>query len=316
MNILILGAGMQGTLYGVRLARAGHSVTLIARGRRAAELREQGAIIENALSGERSVIHLPVADTLAQSPPADLCLITVRREQLDSVLSAVAAAPHVKRIVVMVNHACGSDKLFAGFKRERIVLGFPGTAGGIESGVDRYLDIRQQPTVIDASSRDIAQVLRDAGFRVSLVHDVDSWLRRHAVFVTAVSGALYEVDGDARRLAADPARVRRMIGAIREAWAAMDRLGIAKPPLALRAIFQWVPLAFAVLYWRRLFASPKGELYFAKHARHASIEMAALASDVRALLHDEPTPELNQLYATIHATALRAQARSGAASSF
>jgi hypothetical protein len=31
MRIMILGAGVQGTLYGVRLARAGHDVTLIAR---------------------------------------------------------------------------------------------------------------------------------------------------------------------------------------------------------------------------------------------------------------------------------------------
>ena len=35
MTIVILGAGVQGTLYGVRLARAGHSVTFVARGKRA-----------------------------------------------------------------------------------------------------------------------------------------------------------------------------------------------------------------------------------------------------------------------------------------
>jgi 2-dehydropantoate 2-reductase len=316
LNILVFGAGMQGTLYGVRLARAGHSVTLVARGRRAAELRDRGAIIENALSGEREMIKLPVADKLAQCPPADLCFITVRREQLDSASSAIAMAPNIDRIVVMVNHACGSDKLFAGARHERTVLGFPGAAGSIENGVDRYVDVTQQPTVVDASCPDIAKVLQSAGFGVALIHDVDSWLRRHAVFVTAVSGALYEVGVDARRLAADSTRIRRMITAIREAWSAMDRLGVAQAPLALRAIFQWVPLPFAVIYWRRLLASPRGEYYFASHARRASTEMAALAADVRALLNHEPIPELSQLFAVIDATALRAQARSIAANVF
>jgi hypothetical protein len=41
MRIMILGAGVQGTLYGVRLARAGHDVTLIARGKRVEELQQR-----------------------------------------------------------------------------------------------------------------------------------------------------------------------------------------------------------------------------------------------------------------------------------
>jgi 2-dehydropantoate 2-reductase len=225
-------------------------------------------------------------------------------------------APNIGRTVVMANHACRSQKLFAGIGHERTVLGFPGAAGSIENGIDRYVDVTQQPTVLEASCPDIARVLQSAGFRVALVDDVDSWLRRHAVLITAVSGVLYEVGGDARRLAADSTRIRRMITAIREAWSAMDRLGVAQAPLALRAIFQWVPLPFAVSYWCRSLASPSGEYYFASHARRASTEMAALAADVRELIIDEPIPELRQLFAIIDATALQARGRSSAASSF
>lgn len=59
---------------------------------------------------------------------------------------------------------------------------------------------------------------------------MDSWLRRHAVFVTAVSDALHEVGSDAHRLASDSARIRAFIVAIREGWAAMDRRAIAPAP--------------------------------------------------------------------------------------
>jgi hypothetical protein len=34
----------------------------------------------------------------------------------------------------MVDHANGSDHLFAALGRERVVLGFPSAAGGIENG--------------------------------------------------------------------------------------------------------------------------------------------------------------------------------------
>ena len=80
---------MQGTLYGVRLASVGHAVTMIARGRRAAELRSSGAIIENAVTAARQMIRLPVLEGLDASVHADLCLVTVRREQLDDVLVEV-----------------------------------------------------------------------------------------------------------------------------------------------------------------------------------------------------------------------------------
>ena len=199
----------------------------------------------------------------------------------------------------MVNHACGSGLLLSALDRRRIVLGFPGAAGSIENGIDRYVEVAEQPTVIEATAPDVAAILRDAGFRVSSVRDMDSWLRRHAVFVTAVSGALYEVGGDAHRLSSDRARIQAFIVAIRDGWAAMDRCDVASAPLALRAIFQWVPLPFAVLYWKRLLASPRGEYYFARHTRHAPKEMAALAADVRGLVPIDASPQLQRLYAAI-----------------
>lgn len=308
MKIVILGAGVQGTFYGVQLALAGHLVTLIARDGRAAELRSQGAAIEHALSGHRSHQQLPVVEDLNPSIQADVCLVTVRREQLESVLPAIAAARGIDRVVFMVNHACDSTRLFAVLERRRVVLGFPCVAGGIENGVCRYVDVKEQPTALEASARDIAKLFRTAGLKVTLVADMESWLRRHVIFVTAVSGALYEVAGDAHRLASDKNRVRRLILAIREGWMGLDRCSVAPAPLALRAIFQWVPLTVAVRYWSRLLDSPRGEYYFARHARHAAREMEALAADIRALIPVGTAPLLRELYCAIDRTARASRA--------
>jgi 2-dehydropantoate 2-reductase len=92
MTIVNLGAGVQGTLFGVRLARAGHSVTLVARGNHAAELRAQGAAIRDAITGRSDAILLTVVERLASDTCADLCFVLLRCEQPEGVLPELRAA--------------------------------------------------------------------------------------------------------------------------------------------------------------------------------------------------------------------------------
>jgi hypothetical protein len=157
----------------------------------------------------------------------------------------------------------------------------------------------QQHTVVDERAQDVASIFRRAGFRVDRVRDMDAWLKRHAVFITAVAGALYESDCDARLLAQDVEAVRRLIVGVREGWDAQDREGMAFAPLALRRMMCWVPLRLSAIYWSRLLASPRGDLYFARHVRHAPAEMASLADDVRSSLPENKAPELRRLLASI-----------------
>jgi len=230
---------------------------------------------------------------------ADLCLVTVRREQLASAWEKVTEARGIARVLVMVNHAGSVSPNFDDRDRRWSVLGFPGAAGGVENGVDRYVEIPEQPTAIETTASDVASILRQAGFKVALIADMPSWLCRHAVLITAIGGALCESGIDAARLGGDTERVRVFIQAVREGWAAMDRRGVGHAPLVLRAIFQMVPLPFSVAYWSRLLQSPRGEYYFAYHTRHAVSELALLAADVRKLLPMESLPALSRFYAAI-----------------
>ena len=100
MKVLVFGAGVQGTVFAVRLARAGHHVTLVARGERATFLREHGAVIDDAVSNNRIACKLSVIEHVAPDVQADVCFVTVRREQLDDAVQALAAAPGLRRVVV------------------------------------------------------------------------------------------------------------------------------------------------------------------------------------------------------------------------
>jgi 2-dehydropantoate 2-reductase len=299
LKIVIFGAGVQGTVFAVRLTLAGHHVTLIAGLARATELRHAGATIQNAETMQIYTKVLPVLESLPPDFAADICLVTVRREQIKSVLPGLAEAIAIPRVVFLGNHAYSSDNLLAILGRSRAVLAFPGIAGYSDGGMIRYVDIPQQHTVVEERAKDVTSLFRGAGFRVDRVRDMDAWLKRHAVFITAIAGALYESDCDARLLAQNAEAVGRFIVGVVEGWTAQDRQGVGSAPLALRTIMCWVPLRLSATYWSRLLASPRGDLYFARHVRHAPAEMASLADDVRNSLRENEAPELRILLASI-----------------
>jgi ketopantoate reductase len=299
LKIVILGAGVQGTVFGVRLSMAGHQVTLVSRAERANQLNAGGAAIQDAKTNRIRTEQLPVLERLPPDFAADICLVTVRREQIESVLPDLARATAIRRIVFLVNHANGSHELLSILGRSRTVLAFPGVAGFREGNIIRYLDIPQQHTAVESGAQDAISLFREAGFPVDAVPDMDAWLQRHAVFITAIAGALYENDCDALRLAQNLGTLRRFLVGVREGWRIQDRNRLRPAPLALRAIMCWVPFWLSARYWSHLLASSYGDIYFARHARQAPAEMASLANDVRTLLSQGEAPELQSLLASI-----------------
>jgi 2-dehydropantoate 2-reductase len=56
VRILVFGAGVIGSVYAVKLLQAGHEVVMLARGRRLSDLQTHGLILEEAESGNRTVL--------------------------------------------------------------------------------------------------------------------------------------------------------------------------------------------------------------------------------------------------------------------
>ena len=93
---------------------------------------------------------------------------------------------------------------------------------------------------------------------------MDGWLKAHAFFVTAVSGAIYLVGGDCRRLSEDSAALTLMAKGVRESFVAVRALGQTVTPFPLRVLFAWMPHWFVVAYWRRFFASDMADYVFGR----------------------------------------------------
>ena len=298
------------------MQKAGHRVTVLARGERLSEIRNFGLVLEDIVSGGLSTTKAATIERLGSDDQYDLALITVRRDQLASVMPQLSANRGVPTLLFMLNNPVGSDKLVDALGRERVLLGFPGAGGTRDGHTVRYALIAQQPTTLgelggqgSVRLRTITAAFQAAGFPTKISVDMDAWLKAHAFFVTAISGAIYLAGGDCHRLSEDRVTLALMTKGVREGFAVVRALGLAVTPFPLRVLFMWLPPAFAVSYWHRFFASETADYVFGRHARSASAEMREVAADCRILITKSglPAPALHQLYAAVDTYADRAR---------
>jgi 2-dehydropantoate 2-reductase len=296
MKTLIYGAGVIGQVYGGRLAQAGHSVTLLAREAAAQSLTEHGVALRSAGTTERSLVT--VVTDIPRDETFDVIFVCVRQDQLAPVLGELAETSG-GQVVFLLNQPGGLTRIRDLIGAERALFGFPGLGGGrAADGVIEYTQIRQQHTTLERDGA-VAVMLREAGFAVDVYGDMDGWLKTHAVFVTAIGAAVLAANGDSAALAADRARMRDMVTAVGEGFAALARQGVVVGPRPLRLIFTTVPRFAAVRYWQSQLRGPVGTLAIAPHIRGTrDTEFPVLVACVRELVAGHgPTPHLDRLLA-------------------
>ena len=88
MKICVFGAGAIGGLFGVRLARAGAQVSVVARGTNAAALRARGWRLQSGEAVISALVH--VAQKASELGPQDLVIVAVKAPALPSVAAAIA----------------------------------------------------------------------------------------------------------------------------------------------------------------------------------------------------------------------------------
>jgi len=309
MKILVYGAGVIGTLYAARLQDAGHHVAILARASRLANIRRHGLVLEDVLTGTRSATTVTVAERLSVAEVYDLALISVRRDQLSTILPDLAQARNIPSVLFMLNNPSGSVALAETLGSERVLLGFPGAGGSLQDEVVYYAFIAQQPTTIGepngkktARLRALANAFSAGGFPTRMDNNMDAWLTSHAFFITSVCSAIYLAGGNCQDLSRDGRLLNSMIDGVREGFSVVRTLGQPVHPSSLNVLFRYVPRPLVVNYWQRFFSGPLAEFVFARHARHARAEMKMLATDCRLLLEKSgvPTPTLDTLYGAIN----------------
>ncbi len=304
MKILIYGAGVQGSVIAARLYAAGHEVSLLARGRRLADLREHGVVLEDARTGIRSTTMVPLVDALAPTDAYDLIVVCMRKNQVADVLPVLAANRATPMVLFLGNNAAGPDAYTAAVGRERVLFGFT-TVGGMREGyIVRHtggaqrirLVIGELNGQVTPRLREVVDAFADGGIDVAISPVIDAWLKAHAALVLPLAGAVYAAGGDIYRAGHTRDAITLAVRAAREGFQALRALGFPLVPAAIQ-VYRWLPEPLLVLLLSRLARTAMAELAVASHANAARDEMAALDAECRALFRraGTPTPAWEQI---------------------
>jgi 2-dehydropantoate 2-reductase len=312
MRILIIGAGVIGSFNAARLAEGGHDVSLLARGRRLAELREHGVVLENGRrpAGGRTTTRVPLVEQVGPDDTYELAVVVLRRNQIPSILPLLARATRISSVLFLGNNAAGSSDLVEALGRDRVLIGMVNAGGERQGHVVRYLWWPRLPLQLgeldgrrSARTDAIVRAFETAGLPARVRAHMDAYLKTHAAGLPGFAGAMYRAGG-VRQLARRPELLRLCVESMREALRALIQLDVRLLPSATRLAL-WMPRPLIVLALRLLLDTELAVVGGERHANAAPDEMKEIADEIRELFRQAGmvAPASAQLFADVDARA-------------
>jgi ketopantoate reductase len=308
MKLLVYGAGPLGSLFAARLQQGSNDVSIVARGQRLIDLHEHGIVLVDVQTQAQSVTHVNVVEELKPDDAYDLVLVIMRKNHARQILPVLAANRHTPNVLFLCNNAAGPDVFVEALGRERVLIGFPNSAGYREGHVIHCLSGTPDEKAnvpfgevdgrITDRTRAVARILESApGFGAEIRTDMDAWLKYHvALLFPSLAPALHAAGVDNYRLARTRDLVVLGLRAIREGFRVLQALGLPITPSKLK-LFAWLPEPILVPFAQRVLANPLMETALVKHAAAAHDEVQHLIDEFMALARTTsvPTPTIDRL---------------------
>jgi 2-dehydropantoate 2-reductase len=240
-QVAILGAGALGSILGAHLARAGHSVVMLARGDRARAVAREGLRIRGLADFS---LRVPVLTDPLQLQAADTLIVAIKTPGTAAALASLAHVA-VGAAFSIQNGVLKNELLAQTFGAERVLGALADTSGELlPSGEVLFtrnvnLPLGELAGGISERARRIAGMIDGAGVRSTAVADIRSlewskftvWLALVSLAVTTGSVTWrYLADEDS---AAVLARLVRETAALARAQAVTLTEGAAGLPLRL-----------------------------------------------------------------------------------
>ncbi|MCE4615195.1 MAG: 2-dehydropantoate 2-reductase [Desulfurococcales archaeon] len=197
MNILILGAGAMGSLYGALLAKAGYEITLLDIDEEKVDTINSNGVHVTGI--EEFEMH-PKATIKPPLKPPSVIFIFTKSYSTDDALRSVKHLITSKTLLVTLQNGLGNeeiarkyaDKVIGGVTTYAAVLENPGVVRWAGRGISI---IGGYPTGIPSYVYTVREVLSDAGFNTITTDNIIGWKWLKAIVNSAINpiGALLHV---------------------------------------------------------------------------------------------------------------------------
>lgn len=186
MNIIVLGAGAIGSVYGAKLSKF-HDVTLIGGQAHVDAIQRDGLEMHGNTTG---TFRLPAFTAVPSIEPGTLILLTTKVNN-----NAAAVAPIISKLASGVTIVCVQNGLYS----ENIVKDLVGDRALVLRAITQVGGVLVRPGVVDntvvgytllenhAQSPAIAALLTEAGLDGRVIPDIKKEMWRKAVFNCAIN---------------------------------------------------------------------------------------------------------------------------------
>lgn len=210
MRIAIYGAGGVGGYYGGVLARAGHDVSLIARGAHLGAIRASGLSVRSP-GGDFGVRPSAATDDPGEIGPVEAVIVAVKSLHLRAVRQGIAPLlGHETLVVPLLNGVDAHEGLVPAVGRARMGKGLTRIISEVAApgeirhvGVDPYVALAEWDGGGSPRVDALVDALRGAGVDAEVPPDIDAAIWLKFLFVCSVGGV-----GAACRMPLGPVRTR------------------------------------------------------------------------------------------------------------
>lgn len=266
---------------------AGVDVTVVARGKRLEDIKANGIVLERFNTGQQTTSSVKVVSEMPCDDYFDVCVVLVQRTQVESALPMLAMNQHIPTFLFMHNTVNGFDDLIEAVGRERVLIGHANAGGERNGHIVNYM-ASQNMTIGELDGREserlrqIAALLRLAGFGVEFNKNMDAWKRYHMALGTPMVNAMYMAGSCNYKLARNREALAKFVQGMREAFQVLNKLGYPIEPKKMRVISA-LPDFLLIALFRFVFSMKIMDIGGARHARNARKEMIQLSQEFLAL---------------------------------
>jgi 2-dehydropantoate 2-reductase len=294
-RILVIGAGVNGSACATILHKSGIDVTIMARGKRYDEIREDGIIIENPINYEQSVTKVKVINTLKPDDFYDYIFVIMRKNQALELLP-ILAQNRSPNIVFMGNTLASPDEYTHALGKDRVLLGSVYAGGKRDGNVIRAI-VKKSNAVpfgeIDGSItprlKKLISTLNRGVSKAKLSTCIVDRLVTHAVVIPSFANLTIKHGCDIRALAKSTADLNLMVDAMRESYSVIQSLGYRIVPQS-DYLLMIIPKFILVAIFRKLLSSKYGEVGMGYHISQAPDEMRHLSQELKILVEKSRLP--------------------------
>lgn len=233
-SVAVIGAGAIGTWLAARCAQAGCTVSVVARGGRLAEIRNEGLLCR--LSREEILSGVVATDHLGHVPAPDIVIIATKTNGLDDAIAQIVSAVVRPQAILTVQNGVEAPYMVqAAVPEAEVVAARVHGFFEMDGAAVRHVGVEPSigfGSVNGAGGRGhalLGEVLAAARIEALPVSDVAAMLWEKLVLTSSLGGVGAMLDMSVGTIRSDPGHWRMLDDAMNEVAAVARARGVALP---------------------------------------------------------------------------------------